>query len=225
MLNTTNYKAKVFKNENEQPSNPFLMGKLFLNLGNITPSLEQGKRFYNNICNSSPFKLRSHDSTNCSGKTLTRWGTDEKKNLHGYSTSSPILSQSFVENAPSISSFKSPALTLNQSKKELLNYGKSKEFEEDLKYYNESKCSEIVEEEEVVDVVQSKNARIAELIKKLPVPVDKKNDEAFKIQAMKKMRKLAFPENKSARNYDIKAAHQEKLKEGIYLYNVRTRIC
>jgi hypothetical protein len=215
MLNT-NLKAKKFKNENEQPFNPFLMGNFLLTLGNITPSTEQGKRI-NNICDSSPFKLKSYgESTNCSGKTVTRWGTDEKRNLfNGYSSSSPILSQSFKENESDIGSFKSPALTLSISKKELLNYSKTKEYEEDLRYYNDSKYSETIVEEEEIDVLPpSKSTRITELIKQLPVPLDRKNDEAFKIQAMKKMRKLAFPENKSARNYDIKVAHQEKLKEG-----------
>jgi hypothetical protein len=219
MLNT-NHKAKPFNNENDHPYNPFLSSNTHLtNLANITPSLEQGKRIYNNIGNSSPFKIKSFESTTCSGKTITRCGTDEKRNpFNNYTICSPIISQSLQESFNNVDSLKKPALTRSTSKQKLLMYAKTKEYEEDLRYYNESKCSEtIYEEDEEIVRMPSKDRRIAELISKLPVPLEKKNDEAFKIQAMKKMKKIAFPDNKSARNSDLKVAHQEKLRDGTFV--------
>lgn len=59
-------------------------------------------------------------------------------------------------------------------------------------------------------------ARLLELQKNLPVPVDRKDDEKFKILKMKEMRKISLPPNRSAKSDDLlqTPTHQKSFKTG-----------
>lgn len=80
------------------------------------------------------------------------------------------------------------------------------------------------EEEEVNDIQELPNqtntdprlARLLELQKNLPVPVDRKDDEKFKILKMKEMRKISLPPNRSAKSDDLlqTPTHQKSFKTG-----------
>jgi hypothetical protein len=107
-----------------------------------------------------------------------------------------------------------PFMNSLESRNRLFEYSKSKKFEEDENYFK-SKTFTLLEEIDENDIEKEiYRKKIDEMIKSLPVPLEKKDDEIFKIKAMAKMRSERRSANKSARQSEIneRVAHQEELR-------------
>ncbi len=105
-----------------------------------------------------------------------------------------------------------PSLSICESKNLMFHYSKSSKYQEDKALFN---IEEALTQEEAEKIAFKK--KIEELIKQLPVPVERKNDERFKLKAINKMRKQSLPPNQSARNSDIKEhQHQKIFRIGIF---------
>ena len=78
----------------------------------------------------------------------------------------------------------------------------------------ENSAEEVREESEE----DAYNKKIKDQIANLPVPLNKKDDENFKLLKMKEMKKKSLPPNKSAKAYDadLVPAHQRDMINGIY---------
>lgn len=83
-----------------------------------------------------------------------------------------------------------------------------KENEENQNEEEEEWSDELVEED--LEEEQAKKQRLSEIEKNLPVPVNKKNDEKFKILKMREMRRESLPSNKSAKTNDLQYSPYEK---------------
>jgi hypothetical protein len=66
--------------------------------------------------------------------------------------------------------------------------------------------------------IDPRMARLLELQKSLPVPIDRKDDEKFKILKMKEMRKISLPANRSAKSDDLlqTPTHQKSFMTGSF---------
>ena len=107
-----------------------------------------------------------------------------------------------------------PSLSNCESKNLMFHYSKSGRYQEDKAYYSSLITEDALTQEES-EKLAFKN-RIDELIRQLPVPLEKKNDERFKLRAIKKMRKESLPPNQSAKNSDFKEnPHQKLFRIGI----------
>jgi hypothetical protein len=102
-----------------------------------------------------------------------------------------------------------PSLTNCESKNLMFHYSKSGRFKEDKAFYSSRIKEETLTQEEYQKLAFQK--RIDELIRQLPVPLEKKNDERFKLRAIKKMRNESLPPNQSAKNSDFKENQHQKL--------------
>lgn len=107
-----------------------------------------------------------------------------------------------------------PSLNNCESKNLMFSYSKSRRFKEDTIFFSSLKP--------VVAHTQEESQKLAfkdkidELIRQLPVPIEKKNDENFKLKAIKKMRKEKHPPNQSAKKSDImENSHQKVFRIGI----------
>lgn len=80
----------------------------------------------------------------------------------------------------------------------------------------ENSYSDEVKEESEEDSFAMK---IKKQISNLPVPIEKKDDEGFKLLKMKEMKKKSLPPNKSAKAYDadLLPAHQKEMINGNYI--------
>jgi len=124
-----------------------------------------------------------------------------------------------------------PSLNMVESRNKLYDYSKSKNYEEDVKKYSsmprvtEEETEELegdCEDEMEIEEVDSKTKRIREIIKNLPVPIEKKDDEAFKILKLKEMRRVSLPSNKSAQVADLEQipSHRKSFDNGKKKFNL-----
>ena len=117
-------------------------------------------------------------------------------------------------------SINKPTLTSQSSKKFLLEYSKSKKYEEDKELYNEmykDNKSKIFDNENnnynsnnLNDTIDEYQELLLNQEKNLPVPIEKKNDEKFKLMKMRQMKRKSFPANKSVRKYEDLENEYEK---------------
>ena len=122
-------------------------------------------------------------------------------------------------------SLNKPTLTSQSSKKFLLEYSKSKKYEEDKELYNEiynkegkTNLSKILDNENnsnynnnnLNDTIDEYQELLLNQEKNLPVPIEKKNDEKFKLMKMRQMKRKSFPANKSVRKYEDLENEYEK---------------
>jgi len=96
---------------------------------------------------------------------------------------------------------------------------KSDEKIPDQKEVNSSCVENSAEELKEESEEDAYNKKIKDQIANLPVPLNKKDDENFKLLKMKEMKKKSLPPNKSAKAYDadLVPAHQRDMINGIYL--------
>jgi hypothetical protein len=109
-----------------------------------------------------------------------------------------------------------PSLNCVESRNRLFEYSKSKKYKEDQTYFGSKAFTNPENDEDDKDDLEKQafKKKIDDIIKNLPVPLDKKNDEKFKIKAIGKMRSEKKSANKSARQSEIneRIAHQEEFK-------------
>ena len=131
-------------------------------------------------------------------------------------------------------SLNKPTLTSQSSKKFLLEYSKSKKYEEDKELYNEiynkegkTNLSKILDNENnsnynnnnLNDTIDEYQELLLNQEKNLPVPIEKKNDEKFKLMKMRQMKRKSFPANKSVRKYEDLENEYEKNLNTIVKYS------
>ena len=131
-------------------------------------------------------------------------------------------------------SLNKPTLTSQSSKKFLLEYSKSKKYEEDKELYNEIynkeekiNLSKILDNENysnynnnnLNDTIDEYQELLLNQEKNLPVPIEKKNDEKFKLMKMRQMKRKSFPANKSVRKYEDLENEYEKNLNTIVKYS------
>jgi len=141
-----------------------------------------------------------------------------------------------------------PSLNMLESRNNLIAFSKTKKYEnekneaierdrerikqkeleakkEDLgikQEENEEEISNILYSDEIKEESEEDpfTAKIKKQIANLPVPLNKKDDENFKLLKMKEMKKKSLPPNKSAKAYDadlIPAHHKEIINGNIFL--------
>ena len=126
-------------------------------------------------------------------------------------------------------SINKPTLTSQSSKNFLLEYSKSKKYEEDKELYNEmykDNKSKIFDNENnnynsnnLNDTIDEYQELLLNQEKNLPVPIEKKNDEKFKLMKMRQMKRKSFPANKSVRKYEDLENEYEKDLNTIVKYS------
>lgn len=104
-----------------------------------------------------------------------------------------------------------PSLNICESKNLMFYYSKSSKYTLDksvIKSQTDLTPSDISKE-----VTQKLDFRlkIEELIKQLPVPLEKKNDEKFKLKAMRQLRNASLPPNQSAKNSNVEEYQHQKI--------------
>lgn len=169
---------------------------LNLNISNI-------KKIINNSnLNSSKFATKANSSLKFLNENPNNQNTN---NFNNFSKNSP------------------PKINSLSSKLFLLEYSKSKRFEEDkkmteqMKKNDENKNKIIYEENNEKDTQNESLQKYKELIqfqeKNLIVPLEKKNDEIYKIRKMKLIKRESVPPNKSVRKFDdIQCDYEYKFK-------------
>jgi hypothetical protein len=162
---------------------------------------------------------------------------NEKTIPNSFSTNNTIYSSKINSKkyfySPSYSLNK-PTLTSQSSKKFLLEYSKSKKYEEDKELYNEIynkeekiNLSKILDNENysnynnnnLNDTIDEYQELLLNQEKNLPVPIEKKNDEKFKLMKMRQMKRKSFPANKSVRKYEDLENEYEKNLNTIVKYS------
>lgn len=129
-----------------------------------------------------------------------------------------------------------PSLNSTESHHKIIEYSKSKKFKEDqvkfadvlqqtISIGNEkenlisSEEKEITEQELTTEQLaqMSKNSRLIYYESRLPVPIEKKDDEKFKLLKMKEMKRESLPNCKSAQIYDYSGTprNQKEFRGGI----------
>ena len=132
------------------------------------------KKIINSNLNSSKFATKANSSLKFSNEIANT----NTNNFHHLSKNSP------------------PKINSLSSKLFLLEYSKSKRFEEDKKITSQmTKNDPIFEENEYKKLLQFQE-------KNLLVPLEKKNDEIFKLRKMKTIKRESVPPNKSVRKFD-----------------------
>lgn len=212
---------------NANLNNPFLHGKIYLNLDIISPS-----NFKNKNTKASNSVNSYLDTAMHSLKTDTRYDTESRKkenrtyfNKEQGDSNIPIRKISIEEDSLK------PTLTSTESRNRLFDYSKSKKFEEDENYFASKKFTnneEILSQTEELDSERIEfKKKIDDIIKSLPVPLEKKNDEKFKLKAMKKMKSDKTSANKSAKQSDVneRKSHQDefKLSQMILIFRFRVQ--
>ncbi len=136
-------------------------------------------------------------------------------------------------------SINKPTLTSQSSKKFLLEYSKSKKYEEDKELYNEIynkegkiNLSKILDNENysnynnnnLNDTIDEYQELLLNQEKNLPVPIEKKNDEKFKLMKMRQMKRKSFPANKSVRKYeDLENEYEKDLNTIVKYSNLKKK--
>jgi hypothetical protein len=98
-------------------------------------------------------------------------------------------------------------------KEDMDNLSKSKQETSSIR---ENSLSDEIKEDSEEDTFENK---IKRQIANLPVPIEKKDDEGFKLLKMKELKKKSLPPNKSARAYDsdLLPTHQKDMINGNYI--------
>lgn len=164
---------------------------------------------------------------------ITFNNNNNKENKFKFDENFSINSQMTVKNNNSSSfTFDKPNLNLAESRLKLNIYSKSKEYKNSLfdispiiKFPNNNHFSK----QSVFSCTNSElnsfeierdgplgETTLENMERELPVPVEKKDDEIFKLKKMYEMRKKSLPAYKSARFYDSNevSVHQEQLNNG-----------
>ena len=120
-----------------------------------------------------------------------------------------------TQKAPIIPFSSKPSLTSTSSRNKLLEYKLSKKYrEEDSIEYQRLTNKKVLFEVHKVEQPKETIDEFEELIhyqqQNLPVPIEKKDDEKFKLLKMKQMKRLSLPSNKSVRKYDDWTTDYEK---------------
>ena len=108
-------------------------------------------------------------------------------------------------------SIQKPSLNSQSSKKFILEYSQSKKYLEDKEFIKKEESEKLKEKE--IKINNNKNNILNEAIdeyqelilnqeKNLPVPIEKKNDEKYKLLKMRQMKRKSCPQNKSVRKYE-----------------------
>ena len=135
-----------------------------------------------------------------------------------------------------------PILSSTASKSFMLEYSKSKKFQEDSKimpfenipdlpdiYKNEKTSLKNLSEEIINEEDEYPSNDFEELIKcqesHLPVPIQEKDNENFKILTMKKMKRKTMPPNKSAKKFseDIEPYYEKEFRITNSFYKLRKK--
>ena len=180
----------------------------------------------------STLSTSSNNISNLSNYKITKF---QNENIipNSFSTNNTIYSSKRNSKklfySPSYSLNK-PTLTSQSSKNFLLEYSKSKKYEEDKELYNEIKnkenklnISKKLDNENnnnnLNDTIDEYQELLLNQEKNLPVPIEKKNDEKFKLMKMRQMKRKSFPANKSVRKYEDLENEYEKNLNTIVKYS------
>ena len=180
----------------------------------------------------STLSTSSNNISNLSNYKITKF---QNENIipNSFSTNNTIYSSKRNSKkffySPSYSLNK-PTLTSQSSKNFLLEYSKSKKYEEDKELYNEiknkenkSNISKKLDNENnnnnLNDTIDEYQELLLNQEKNLPVPIEKKNDEKFKLMKMRQMKRKSFPANKSVRKYEDLENEYEKDLNTIVKYS------
>jgi hypothetical protein len=107
-----------------------------------------------------------------------------------------------------------PSLNICESKNLMFHYSKTDRYNEDKSLFLSKQSEDVLTKEDSNNLAFK--LKIEELIKQLPVPLEKKNDERFKRIAMKKMKRESLPPNQSAKNNSFQEnPHQKQFRIGI----------
>jgi hypothetical protein len=168
-------------------------------------------------------------------KYLTYEGEDEANNfeskpvltsvvsrnkLKDYSKSKKYLEDDQEFNSKVINYTKSKKMTNENNQKVnqiSLNIVAEEVAMENSTYEDESHCHHQGQQ------CDERTLRLLELQKRLPVPIEKKDDEKFKILKMKELKRISLPSNKSAQICDIISSPVTKkaIQEGILIIYIR----
>lgn len=117
--------------------------------------------------------------------------------------------------APIIAVSSKPTLNSVSSRNKLYEYSHSKRYLEDqLEFSTASKAKPIIEEP-----IYERDELLRWQREHLPVPIEKKNDEKFKILKMKQMKRMSVPMNKSVKKYDDILPDYEKSFKNVLDYS------
>jgi hypothetical protein len=240
----------------ESNSNCFLNPKL---ISKKTPSTNNASNLsYFSRVNTSPAKVKNFDDESKEfpgskamtlGKTVTRsqniFLNEEAKDNH--------------TNAESKFSYHpkcyKPSLNSTESHHKVLEYSKTKRFEEDQAKFSDRfileneathtnanselniSVSNLKQDEEKIVIEEpeyspeelakmSKNSRLLYYESRLPVPINKKDDEKFKLLKMKEMKRESLPAYKSAQTMDFRDTpkNQKEFKEGNNYFYLRITV-
>jgi hypothetical protein len=182
----------------------------------------------NNISKLSNYKISKYENENIIPNSFSTNNTiySSKRNSKKY-----FYSPSY--------SINKPTLTSQSSKKFLLEYSKSKKYEEDKELYNEiynkegkTNLSKILDNENnsnynnnnLNDTIDEYQELLLNQEKNLPVPIEKKNDEKFKLMKMRQMKRKSFPANKSVRKYeDLENEYEKDLNTIVKYSNLKKK--
>ena len=186
-------------------------------------SLSKLSTSINNISKPSNYKISKCENENIIPNSFSTNNTiySSKRNSKKY-----FYSPSY--------SINKPTLTSQSSKKFLLEYSKSKKYEEDKELYNEmykSNKSKIFDNENnnynsnnLNDTIDEYQELLLNQEKNLPVPIEKKNDEKFKLMKMRQMKRKSFPANKSVRKYeDLENEYEKDLNTIVKYSNLKKK--
>ena len=159
-----------------------------------------------------------------------------KDSLKSYEKTSAKTNQKAPFTQP-LSSISKPNLNCIQSRNKLYEYSHSKKYAEDKiefatfiqpetkkslasnpKTSKESNKSDVPQENTEQPIDEYEELLLYQQ-KNLPVPIEKKNDEKFKLLKMKQMKRMSLPCNKSVRKYEDMKSDYEKTFENILDYS------
>ncbi len=200
---------------NEEKPNPFLHSNYLINLDIVSPS--NLKKINERITFSPTFNL---NKTVGLYTAETMYATSKKnENISFFSVENNIKDNIVKNLSMNKDSDIKPSLSSVESRNRLFEYSKSKKYEEDQLHFN-NKTFTLPDEINEEDLERQEfRKKIDEILKNLPVPLENKNDENFKIKAMAKMRSERKSENKSAKQTEIneRLSHQEEFRISIKL--------
>jgi hypothetical protein len=233
-------------NNSRAESNIFLNPKL---ISKKTPSTNNASNLsYFSRVNTSPAKVKNfHEESKevpgskamTLGKTATR---SQNLFINEEAKDNYINAESKYSYHPKI--YK-PSLNSTESHHKVLEYSKTKRFEEDQAKYSDRfilendsthtnanselniSVSNLKQDDEKIVIEEpeyspeelakmSKNSRLIYYESRLPVPIDKKDDEKFKLLKMKEMKRDSLPAYKSAQTMDFRDTpkNQKEFREG-----------
>ena len=185
------------------PITPRLLSLISPSISTIKPSTQ-----LNNKTKTIHYK---ENSTNDSERSISLPKTNFQSKTNN------VINNITTQKAPIIPFSSKPSLTSTSSRNKLLEYKLSKKYvEEDAIEYQRLTNKPVLFEVHSTKIEQPKETidEFEELIhyqqQNLPVPIEKKDDEKFKLLKMKQMKRLSLPSNKSVRKYDDWTTDYEK---------------